>query len=230
MDFLSDDLIINLAKRVAAHSFRDLFSFMRTNKRHVNHCRTPDVSQAFGADCIVLLTDLFLFHEKLNFMDRLWDDGNPMFCILRCTQHMLEPMPHFDVIKRLLTNAEAANSLTAKYFHILMRATGQPPIDEGRILADFWALLMTRNLSQYRSDILGGCTSFRFRYTWYKRFMPASMCRRRFCHPGDGRRNNYRGFLHVDHEEYVFSHFCIRCRLDGEVRWLIDVFSIDHHV
>jgi len=165
-------------------------------------------------------------------MDCLWDDGNPMFCILRCTQHMLEPMPCFDVIKRLLTNVEAENSLTAKYFHVLMTATGQPPIDKEGILANFWALLMTRNLSQYRSDILGGRTSFRFRCTWYKRFMPAGMCRRRFCHnwlncPGDGRRNNYRGFLPIDDEEYVFSHFCIRYRLDGEVRRFIDIFGID---
>jgi len=222
MDFLSDDLIINIAERVVAHSFRDLFSFMRTSKRHANLYRTPDVSKAFGANCIVLLIDLCLSHEKLNFMDRLWDDGNAMFCILRCTQHMLEPMPRFDVIKRLLTNVEAANSLIAKYFHVLMRATGQPPIDEEGILVDFWALLITRNLSQYRYDILGGRTSFRFRCTWYKRFMPAGMCRRRFCHnslnyPGDGRRSNYREFLPVDDEEYVFSHFCIRCRLDGEV-------------
>jgi len=137
MDFLSDVLIINIVERVAARSFRDLFSFMRTNKRHANLCKTPDVSKAFGVDCIALLTALCLSHEKLNFMDHLWDDGNPMFCILWCTQHMLEPMPRFDVIDRLLTNVEAANSLTAKYFHVLMRATGMPPINEGRILADF---------------------------------------------------------------------------------------------
>ena len=222
MDFLSDDLIINIAERVAAHSVRGLFSFMRTNKRHANLCRIHDVSKAFGADCIALLTDLCMSHEKLNFMDRLWDDGYPMFCILRCTQHMLDPMPRFDVIERLLTNAEAANSLSVKHFHVLVRDTGMPPINEGKILADFWALLMTRNLSQYRSDILGGDTSFRFRCTWYKRFMPPGMSRRCFCHnwlscPRDGRRGNYRGFLPADDEEYVFNHFCIRCRLDGKV-------------
>jgi len=53
-------------------------------------------------------------------------------------------MPHFDVIERLLTNAEAANSLSAKYFHVLMRAISMPPINEGRILADFYALLKTK--------------------------------------------------------------------------------------
>ena len=85
MDFLSDDLIINIAVRVVAHSVHNLFHFMRTNKRHEDLCRSRDVSRAFGDDCTELLTDLCPTYEKLDFMNRLWNAGNHMFCMLRCT-------------------------------------------------------------------------------------------------------------------------------------------------
>jgi len=155
-------------------------------------------------------------------MNRLWDHGNPMFCILRCSQQMLHVNQNFDTIRRFLTNAEAAPSNSAKYFHLLIRATASPPIDEEELLKDLWALLMTRCISRYRVDILGGATSFRFRCTWYKRFMPTGMVRRRFCNNwlsclGDRRSGNYRGFLPDDDGVYALTNFYIRCRLDSEV-------------
>jgi len=99
MDSLSDDLIINIAARVTAHSMYDLLYFQRTNKRHATLCRDPSVSKSICNDCVALLTDLDLTHEKLDFMGRLWDHGNPMFCILRCSQHMLHATPNFDMIR-----------------------------------------------------------------------------------------------------------------------------------
>ena len=81
MDFLSDDLLINITTRVAAHSMYDLFNFQRTNKRYATLYKDPIVSRAVFTDCIPLLTDLDLTLEKLAFMNRLWDHGNPMFCI-----------------------------------------------------------------------------------------------------------------------------------------------------
>ena len=236
MDSLSDDLIINIAARVTAHSMYDLLYFQRTNKRHATLCRDPSVSKSICNDCVALLTDLDLTHEKLDFMGRLWDHGNPMFCILRCSQHMLHATPNFDTIRRLLSNAEAAPSNSAKYFHLLIRATTLPPIKEGELLEDLWDLLVTRRISRYRVDILGGATSFRFRCTWYKRYMPAGMLRRRFYNnwlncSGDGRRpGNFRGYLPADDDEYVLNDFCIRCRLDSEVRWLIEVCGITHQM
>jgi len=65
MDLLSDDLLINIAARVAAHSMYDLFNFQRTNKRHAALCRDPTVSRVVFTDCIPLLTDLDLTLEKL---------------------------------------------------------------------------------------------------------------------------------------------------------------------
>jgi len=171
MDFLSDDLIINIVARVATHSMYDLFNFQRTNKRYATLCRDPIVSKSVSTDCVTLLTDLDLTHEKLAFMSRLWDHGNPMFFILRCSQHMLHATPNFDTIRRLLSNAEAAPSNSAKYFHLLIRATAQPPIKEGELLEDLWDILATRRISRYRVDILRGATSFRFRCTWYKRYL-----------------------------------------------------------
>jgi len=82
MDLLTDDLLINIVARVVAHSMYDLFNFQSTNKRHVVLCRDPTVSRAVFTDCIPLLIDLDLNHEKLVFMNRLWDHRNPMFCIL----------------------------------------------------------------------------------------------------------------------------------------------------
>jgi len=136
MDFLSDDLIINIAARVLAHSVYDLFYFQRTNKRYAALCRDHIVSKSVCNNCIALLTDLEPTHEKLDFMDRLWDHGNPMFCILRCSQHMLHATPNFDTIRRLLSNAKAAPLNNAKYFHLLIRATAPPPIDEDELLKD----------------------------------------------------------------------------------------------
>jgi len=219
--------------RVATHSMNDLFYFQRTNKRHAAICREAAVSRAFGNDCIALFTDLCLTHEKLDFMNRLWAHGNHMFCIIRCSQQLLHAEPRFDVINGLLTNNVAAHTLSDKYFHVLVKATAYPLESEAQLLNDFWFLIMTRNLHNYQMDILGGATSFRFRCTWYKRYMPPGMVRRCFCNnwlncAGDGRRGNYRGFLPADDEEYVYNHFCLCCRLDGEVRWLIEVFGIDH--
>jgi len=181
MDSLSDDLLINIAARDANHSMHDLFYFQRTNKRHDAICRDVEISRAFGIDVIALLTDLSMTHEKLDFMNRLWDHGNHMFCILRCSQQLLHAKPNFGVINVLLANVVAAHSLSAKYFQVLVKATGYPLENETMLLNDFWFLIMTRNVHNYRLDILGGATSFRFRCTWYKRHMPACMVLHRFC-------------------------------------------------
>jgi len=137
MDLLNDDLLINIAARVAAHIMYDLFNFQRTNKRHASLCKDPTVSRAVFTDCIPLLTDLDLTHEKLVFMNRLWDHGNPMFCILRCSQHMLHATLNFGTIRRLLSNAETAHSNIAKYFHLLIKATAPPPVNKWI----FWEVL-----------------------------------------------------------------------------------------
>jgi len=94
---------------------------------------------------------------------------------------------------------------------------------EDELLEDLWDLLVTRRISRYRVDILGGATSFRFRCSWYKRYMPACMVHHRFCNnwlncPGDGRRpGNFRGYFPADDDEYILNDFCIRCRFAPDV-------------
>jgi len=156
MDSLSDDLLIHIDVRVVTHSMHNLFYFQRTNKRHAKLCREVAVSRAFGNDYIALLTDLCLTHEKLDFMDLLWAHGNPMFCILRCSQQLLDARQRFDVIDSLLANVEAAHSCSAKYFHVLVKAIAAYPLDDVELLNDLWALVMTKNLHNYWLDILGG--------------------------------------------------------------------------
>ena len=150
MDFLSDDLIIHIATKVTSHSVRDLFNFMRMNTRHVDLCRSRDVSRAFGDDCTELLANLCMTHAKLNFIDRLLNARNPLFCILRSTQHMLHFKPRLGEIDRLLRNAFAADSMTARYFHLSMRVTSIHLFDLDEVLTDFWVLLKTYNLQRYR--------------------------------------------------------------------------------
>jgi len=64
--------------------------------------------------------------------------------------------------------------------------------------------------------------------------MTLGMVHCRFCNnwhncPGDGMRlGNFRGYLPADDDEYVLNDFCIHCRLDSEVRWLIEVCGITH--
>jgi len=158
-----------------------------------------------------------------------------LHCILRCSQHMLHATPNFGTIRRLLSNVEAAGSNSAKYFHLLIRATASPPVYEAELLKNLWDLVMTRRISRYRVDILGGSTSFRFHCTWYDRYLPLGMVRHRFCNnwhncPGDVmKRGNRRGYLSADDDEYALNNFCLRCRLDSEIQWLIEVCGITHH-
>jgi hypothetical protein len=231
MDFLGDDLLINIAKRVVEHSMYDLFYFQRTNKRLAALSKDPIVTKSFGNDCIPLLTDLEPSHEKLDFMECLWAHGNPMFFLLRCSQQMLHETPNLGTIDRLLKNAAPFKS--AEYFQLLLRALGPPPLDYEGVLKDFRELLMTRIMESYRLGILGGNTPFRFRCTWYRRAIPAGLIRHQFCNnwlncPGDGRAGYYRGFLPAADEDYSFHNFCIDCRLDSEVRWFIEVFGMNH--
>jgi len=60
-----------------------------------------------------------------------------MICILWCSQKLLHPKPRFDVINDLLTNDVAAHSLSAKYFHVLVKATAYPLDNEVQLLDDF---------------------------------------------------------------------------------------------
>ena len=149
MDSLSDDLLINIATRVAIHSMHDLFYFQRTNKRHVEICRDVEVSRAFGNDVITLLTDMTMTHEKLDLMNRLWDHGNHMFCILKCSQQLLHAKPNFGVINSLLANVVAAHSLSAKYFQVLVNATGYPLENEALLLNDFRWLIDVFGIDQH---------------------------------------------------------------------------------
>jgi len=105
MNFLGDNLILNIAKRVAADNMHDLFSFMRTNKRHATLCKSEEISRAFGNDASDLLIDLDVTPESLRFMHRLWDAGHHMFCILWCTQQLLLPRPRLVKMDGLLRKA-----------------------------------------------------------------------------------------------------------------------------
>lgn len=59
---------------------------------------------------------------------------------------MLNDVPNFVTINRLLMNVGSALSNTAKYFHLLIKASAPSPIDEEQSFKDFWALLMTRRI------------------------------------------------------------------------------------
>jgi len=43
------------------------------------------------------------------------------------------------------------------------------------------------------------------------------------------RRGNRRGYLPANDDEYALNDFCLRFRLDSEVRWLVEVCGITHH-
>jgi hypothetical protein len=234
MKFLGDDLILNIAKRVAADSSYALCSFMRTNKCRCSLCRSDEDLMVLNNSFVELLIELDLTYDTLRFMWRLWQAGHPTFCLLRCTQQMLHPRPRLGVIKQLLKKASDVGSNSAKYFNFLIRATSYPCPDYEQLFKDFWELLMTRNLSQYRHDIMGIGTSYRFHCHWYKRRFPLHMVYRNYCNnwhncPGDGRRGGYRGLLPAEDEEYSYRNFCVCCRLDSEIRWLVDVFGFDHN-
>jgi len=230
IDFLSEDILTLIAKKVVSHSARDLFHFMRTNKRHANICKSREVSRAFGDDCTELLTNLLMTHAKLNFIDHLLNVGNPLFCILQSTQHIFHLKPRLDEIDCLLRNAINAGSWAAKYYHLLMTVTSTDSFDLEQVLNDFWVLLTSHSLRRYWMDIKRIGTSFMFRSTWYKRHLPPGIRYMCFCPcphrcMGDGRRAGLQGQLPGDDVEYVLNNFCIRCRLDGQVRWFMDVFS-----
>lgn len=123
----------------------------------------------------------------------------------------------------------------SKYFDVLIRALDGAAPNTNELFNDFWDLLKTQNVTNYRREIMGGDTQFRFVSGWYKRLLPPRLIRRHFCNNwrnclGDGMRNNYRGFHPAEDEMYCLQHFCLRCLLDSEVRWLTDVFGFNHFI
>lgn len=234
MDFLGDDLLINIAKRVAADSSYALRSFMQTNKRHCLLCRTNGVLRVLNNSCIWLLLELDLTYGTLRFSWRLMHACHPMFCIVRCTQQLLHPKPKLNMVKKLLENASATGSSSAKYFDVLIRATSYPFSDFKQLFQDFEVLLMTRRIFQYRHDVLGIGTPYRFYCNEYHRRLPLGMVYPVFCYNqhnclGDGWMGGYRGFLPDNDEGYSYQGYCIRCRLDTEIRWMMDAFGFDRH-
>lgn len=232
MDYLSDDLLLNISKRVAKDGAQTILSFMRTNKRHEGLCRTIDVLRAFNnEDAVRLLNDLKLTHEKLAFMHRLWASGHHTFCLLRCTQFLLHATPCLQTMRELLQNAEDADSLSAKYFALLLRALSWPPMSTINLFADFREILMTRQVARCRREIIGGDTNFWFQCGWHRRPLPAQLVRRCFCNnwhncPRDGRPpHHYYGYLPTDDDEYRLDNFCINGRLNSEINWMIEIFG-----
>jgi hypothetical protein len=144
MDFLSDDLLINIAKRVAVDDAPSFCYFMKTNRRHRSLCRTHEVLRVLHVRCVKLLIELDLTCDTLRFSWCLWNAGHPTFCMIRCTQQLIHPYPKLDVVKKLLENALVTGSNSVKYFDVLIRATSFPFPDYQRMFKDFEKLLMTR--------------------------------------------------------------------------------------
>jgi hypothetical protein len=234
MNFLGDDLLINIAKRVATDDAPSFCNFMRTNKRHCYICRTTEVLRVLNIRCVKLLFELDLTYQTLSFSWRLWHAGHPMFCLIRCTQQLLHDQPKLHVVKHLLEKAIGAGSNSARYFEVLLRATSYPLPDRRQLFKDFNTLLKTRKLNQYRHDVLGIGTPYRYHCMWHRRWFPLYMVHPVYCNnwyncPGDGRRGGYRGFLPAEDEEYDHNNFCISCRIDSEIRWFVDAFSFDNN-
>lgn len=237
IDNLSDDLLVKIAAKIAAQSRKDLFAFRHTNSRHWRVSEDSEVSKAFGDDVLYFLYDpnewynnAMVAHSKFAFKLRLWNHGNAMFCILRSTQHMLDANPNIEEMKRLLTTAiNATGSLSARYYLLLINALSMPMPEN--ILEDFEDLAWTHRLAEYRSDILGGTSTYRFRCPWWNRPMPIWLTRRRFCNnyhncAGDGRIGGWYSLLPGPDHDYYLVNACFRCRLDTEIRWFLDRFGI----
>jgi hypothetical protein len=234
MDFLSDDLLINIAKRVAVDDAPSFCYFMKTNRRHRSLCRTHEVLRVLHVRCVKLLIELDLTCDTLRFSWRLWNAGHPTFCMVRCTQQLIHPYPKLDVVKKLLENALVTGSNSVKYFNVLIRATSFPFPDYQQMFKDFEKLLMTRKIFQYRHDILGFGTPYQFHCDEYHRKLPLGMVWPLFCYNrhnclGDGWMGGYRGFVPNSDEGYCYQGYCIRCRLDTEIKWMMDAFGFDRY-
>jgi len=68
-------------------------------------------------------------YANLDFIDRLLNHRNALFCILGSTQYMLHFKPRFDEIDRLLKNTITTSSWTARYYDLLMTVTSVYPIE-----------------------------------------------------------------------------------------------------
>lgn len=236
MEYLGDDVLLKIIKKVAHDDAFGFCSFMRTNKRHCALSRTGEALRALNNDCIWLLIEFDLTPPILKFMYRLWNAGHFTFCLLRCTQQLLHRLPNYDMIKWLLRWASEEGYEGSKYFDVLMRAVGfsGPDSNYEKLFADFWDLLMTRNLAQHRSWHHGRGYLLNFYCPWYKRMLPWFTVRRTFCTnwrncADDGRRGNYYGYLPATDDAYGLRNFCVRCRLGSDVRWMLEVFGFSQH-
>jgi len=120
MDFLTEDTIILIAKKVAEHGTQPFFSFIRTSKDHLRICRLPTVLRSLLPEHVNVIHEDEIPTSTFNFLHMMIDSGHEDLCIVRALNIMYDVEPDVVEAKHILKLASAAGSKVAAYFLMML--------------------------------------------------------------------------------------------------------------
>lgn len=147
MDFLIEDIIILIAKKVAEHGIQPLFSFMRTLKNHLGICRLPAVLRSLPPEHADTIHNDEIPTSQFNFLYRMLDI-------------MYDVEPDVAEAKRILKLASTSGSKVAAYFLMMLdtSSTGGEEIEQA--VSTFTKFFKAQILEVLRDHIIGWGTPY----------------------------------------------------------------------
>lgn len=160
MDFLTENIIILIAKKVAEHGIQPLFSFMRTLKNHLGICRLPAVLRSLPPEHADTIHDDEIPTSQFNFLYRMIESGHEDFCIVRALNIMYDVEPDVAEAKRILKLASPSGSKVAAYFLMMLdtSSTGGEEIEQA--VSTFTKFFKVQILEVLRDGIIGWGTPY----------------------------------------------------------------------
>lgn len=120
MDFLTEDTIILIEKKVAEHGTQPLFSFMLTSKNHLGICRLPVVLRSLPLEHEDMIHDDEIPTSQFNFLYSVIESGHEDFFIVWALNIMYGVEPDVAEAKHVLKLASAVGFKVAAYFLMML--------------------------------------------------------------------------------------------------------------
>ena len=153
MDYLAEDTVILIEKKVAEHGTQPLFSFMQSSKDHLRICRLPVVLRSLLPEYVNAIHDDEIRIPKFNFLHMMIESWNEDFCIVRALNIMYEVEPDVAEAKRVLKLASAVGSKTADYFLMMLDASSEGGEEIEHAVSTFTKIFKAQALEALRDHI-----------------------------------------------------------------------------
>lgn len=230
METLPKDILITIAKKVAAIGLPDLFHFMETSTLHRKIANDDEVLRALHNDCLNLLfNNLPKDPARDDFILKLSNSGHSDFCVVQAGQLLNMKDPDLVAIKSVLQSASSQGSDAATYFLLMLKVLDKEDFSLDEALTTFKDLFRRQQLSNCRRAILtGGHPAYYWCFSWTRPLPPGlvfrSTCASNKTCKGDGRRPNIGWPSPGSDDEYSMTDLCIYCRFDEEIKWFTSRF------